>query len=213
MDKAVYLVSGGIDSPVAAYLGIMRGWKPLFLYFDNSPFTGKDTEERALRTIRRVMEATAIDGEILIVPHGRDLGIIVEKCRRNLTCLLCKRMMYRKAEKIATDYGCGAIVTGEILGEQASQTFRNLILDTTVIKTPLIRPLIGMNKREVEDIGRTIGTYDLSTTKAQGCSAAAIKARTHAKVGELEAEESKVPLEELVEEGVKGLRRPDAAGD
>jgi thiamine biosynthesis protein ThiI len=116
-------------------------------------------------------------------------------------------MMYRKAERIAADNGCGAVVTGEILGEQASQTFRNLILDTPVIKIPIIRPLIGMNKREVVDIGRTIGTYEISATKAQGCSAAAIKARTHAKWGEIETEESGLPIDELVEEGIRGLKR------
>jgi len=206
MDKAVYLVSGGIDSPAAAYLGIKRGWSPLFVYFDNYPFTGKDTEERALSTVKKIKSVTGVEGEVLIVPHGRDLDLFV-KGRRNLTCLLCKRMMYRKAERIASDHGCKAIVTGEILGEQASQTLRNLILNSAVINTPIIRPLIGMNKREVEGIARSIGTLEISATKAQDCTAASIKARTRARAEELEQEECGIPLCDLVEESIKGLRR------
>jgi len=204
MEKVLYLVSGGIDSPVAAYLGIESGWRPVFLYFDNTPFTGANTKERALRTIERVTRVSGIKGETIIVPHGRDLKIIVGRCKRNFSCLLCKRMMYRKAERIADKYGCGAIVTGEILGEQASQTLRNLILDSAVVRTPILRPLLGMNKLEVEGIAKEIGTFEISTSKAQPCSAAAVKARTRAKPEELEREERNIPFKELVEEGIRG---------
>jgi thiamine biosynthesis protein ThiI len=207
MEKAVYLVSGGTDSPVAAYLGICSGWKPVFVYFDNAPFTGADTKERALRTIERVTRVTGVKGETIIVPHGRDLEVIVGRCKRNFSCLLCKRMMYRKAERIADQHGCGVIVTGEILGEQASQTLRNLILDSTVVRTPILRPLLGMNKLEVEGIAKEIGTFEISTSRAQPCSATAVKARTRAKPEELEREEGKIPVEELLEEGVRGAVR------
>ena len=207
MERALYLVSGGIDSPVAAYLGIGRGWSPVFLYFDNTPFTAADTKERALKTVRRVIEATGVKGITITVPHGRDLEMIVERCRRNFSCLLCKRMMYRKAEKIADQFGCQAMVTGEILGEQASQTLRNLILDSAIIEIPILRPLLGMNKLEVEGIAKEIGTFEISTSRAQPCSAAAVKARTRAKPEELEREEEKIPIEDLVEEGVKGSVR------
>lgn len=207
MERALYLVSGGIDSPVAACLGIRKGWRPVFLYFDNAPFTGTDTKERALKTIKRVIEATGVEGEAIIVPHGRDLEIIVGRCSRNFSCLLCKRMMYRKAERIADRYGCGAIVTGEILGEQASQTLRNLILDSAIIDIPILRPLLGMNKLEVEGIAKEIGTFDISTSKAQPCSAAAVKARTRAKPEELDREERAIPVERLVEEGVRDAAR------
>ena len=207
METVLYLVSGGIDSPVAAYLGIRMGWKPVFIYFDNAPFTGADTKERALRTIERIKKITGVVGETIIVPHGRDLEMIVGRCKRNFSCLLCKRMMYRKAERIADQHGCGAIVTGEILGEQASQTLRNLILDSAVVSTPILRPLLGMNKLEVEGIGREIGTFEISTSRAQPCSAAAVKARTRAKPEELEREEGKITVEELVEEGIRGAVR------
>jgi thiamine biosynthesis protein ThiI len=203
MEKAVYLVSGGIDSPVATYLGIMKGWKPIFVYFDNSPFAGEGTKRRAMETIARVEAVTGVKGKTVIVPHGRDLTLIVERCRRNFSCLLCKRMMYRKAGRIAKDEGCQGLVTGEILGEQASQTLRNLVLDSAVVEAPLVRPLLGMNKLEVEAIARRIGTFEISTSRAEPCSAAAVKARTRAKAEELEREEAKLPIQELVAAGLK----------
>jgi thiamine biosynthesis protein ThiI len=207
MERLLYLVSGGIDSPVAAYLGVIRGWRPVFLYFDNSPFTAADTKERALRTIERVIMVTGVEGETIIVPHGKDLEMIVGKCRRNFSCLLCKRIMYRKAERIANQLGCEAVVTGEILGEQASQTLHNLILNSAIIDIPIMRPLLGLNKLEVEGIAKEIGTFEISTSRVQNCSAAAVKARTRAKLEELVMEEERIPIDELIEEGVRAAVR------
>lgn len=202
MERAVYLVSGGIDSPVAAYLGIMRGWKPTFVYFDTSPFAGDGGLERAMKTIARVETVTGAEGKTVVVPHGTDLAMIVERCKRNLSCLLCKRMMYRKAATIARYEGCKVIVTGEILGEQASQTLRNLILNSAVVDLPVFRPLIGMNKLEVEGVARRIGTFDISTSPAGPCTAAALKARTRARKEELDREEAKLPVQELLSSAV-----------
>ncbi len=203
-ERAVFMMSGGIDSPPAAYLGASAGWEPVFVYFDGRPFTGEDTMARALRTIRRVEEACGKRGKTLIIPHGRDLEEI-QKCRRNLSCVLCKRMMYRKAERVAQRFSCSAIVTGEILGEQASQTMHNLVVDSMVVDVPIVRPLIGMNKREVEAIARRIGTFEISTSKAQECSAQAIKARTRARPEEILKEEADMPIEMLIEEALRSL--------
>jgi thiamine biosynthesis protein ThiI len=204
MEKAVYLVSGGIDSPVAAYLGISRGWKPTFIYFDTAPFGGDRAKRKAMKTIRRVEAVTGVNGETLIVPHGQDLTLIVERCKRNFSCLLCKRMMYRKANQIAILRGCQGLVTGEILGEQASQTLQNLILDSAVVELPVARPLLGMNKLEVEAIAKRIGTFEISTSQSEPCTASAVKARTRAREEELEREEAKLPIAELVASGLKG---------
>ena len=209
MEKVVYLVSGGIDSPVAAYLGISRGWKPVFVYFDNSPFAGEDTKERAIKTVKRIIEVTREKGEMLIVPHGMDLKAIVGRCKSNLYCLLCKRMMYRKANAIAGLYGCEGLVTGEILGEQASQTMRNLVVNSAILKIPILRPLIGMNKLEVTDLAQRIGTLEISSIKAQACRAASIKARTRVKTIEIEREETKLPIDDFVVNAVKGMSRCD----
>lgn len=203
MEKAAYLISGGLDSPVAAYLGIKRGWKPLFVHFDNYPFTGEATKEKVLRIIDHLIKITGTHGGIILVPHGRDLELIVQRCRRNLSCLLCKRMMYRKAEIISKKYGCNAIVTGEIIGEQASQTLNNIALNSKTVSLPIIRPLLGMNKVDVESLARKIGTFEISSSSSEPCRAAAIKARTRANDAELIFEEEKIPVNALLEESIK----------
>ncbi len=203
MEKAVYLISGGIDSPVAAYLGIKKGWHPVFVHFDNYPFTDEAAKDKALKIINHLFEVTNVHGEVIVIPHGKDLESIIKNCKRNLSCLLCKRMMYRKAEIIARRYDCTGIVTGEIMGEQASQTLRNLILNSRVVRLPIIRPLLGMNKIEVENIAKRIGTFELSMLATKPCSAAAIKARTQANEAELAAEEAKIPVFSLLEEDIK----------
>jgi thiamine biosynthesis protein ThiI len=207
MEKALFLVSGGIDSPVAAYLGISKGWRPVFIHFDTSPFIGEGAKARAIETVRRVEAVTGVKGEMLVVPHGQDLTMIVERCRRSFSCLLCKRMMYRKAGRISEEEGCLGVVTGEILGEQASQTLRNLVLDSPVVEVPLVRPLIGMNKLEVEAIAKRIGTFEISTTRQGSCAAAAVKARTRAKEEELKREEAKLPILNLVGASLKGVEK------
>lgn len=210
-EKAIYLISGGMDSPVAAYLGVIKGWTPIYVYFDNRPFSGERELEKATALARRIMEATGIRGDMIVVPHGRDLDLIVNRCRRNLSCLLCKRLMYRKAEALAKIHGCSAIVTGEIVGEQASQTMHNLILNTSVVTIPIVRPLLGLNKTEVEAIAKRIGSYEISSIKSEVCAAAAVKARTLAKKAEIEGEEGLLPIDELVESGIreaKSIRLP-----
>jgi thiamine biosynthesis protein ThiI len=206
-DKVIYLVSGGIDSPVAAFLGISKGWKPVFLHFDTSPFIGEGAKARAIETVRRVEEVTGVVGETLVVPHRQDLAMIVERCMRSFSCLLCKRMMYRKAGRIAEREGCRGIVTGEILGEQASQTLRNLVLDSAVVDVPVVRPLLGMNKLEVEAIAKRIGTFSISTSYQGSCAAAAVKARTRAREEELAREEAKLPIQDLVDAGLRGVAK------
>jgi thiamine biosynthesis protein ThiI len=202
--RAIYLISGGMDSSIATYFGIRKGWKPIFLYFNNYPFTDIENKSKVIEIIRYIMNITNEYGEIIIAPHGRDLSIIIEKCRRNLSCLLCKRMMYRKAERIAKIYNCDFIVTGEIIGEQASQTIRNLLVNDKVIDMPIIRPLLGVNKVEVELLVKKLGISKMLTTSS--CRAASIKARTRVREEELIEEEKKIPIEELIEESIRGIQ-------
>lgn len=205
-EKAVYLISGGIDSPVAAYLGVAKGWDPVYVYFDNRPFSGEGELGKATALARHISEVTGVRGEMFVVPHGRDLDLVVKRCRRNLSCLLCKRLMYRKAEALAKVRGCSAIVTGEIVGEQASQTIHNLVLNTSTVGIPIVRPLLGFNKTEVESVAKRIGSYEISAEKSEGCTAAAVKARTLARRSEIEGEEGLLPIGELVDSGIRGAR-------
>ena len=205
-EKAVCLVSGGIDSPVAAWLAMKKGCTPVFVYFDNSPFTDETTQQRAVETIKKLKQhSTEKSFRIYLVPHGNDLNDILRNCPRNLTCVLCKRMMYRVAEKIALKEGGEAMVTGEIIGEHASQTLRNLHIESQAVsKTTLLRPLIGMDKTEVESIARKIGTFNESAKPAQSCRGPPPKPRTRARLEEVLKAEERLRIESMVERDLKG---------
>jgi len=204
--RAICLVSGGIDSPVAAWFAIKKGCTPVFVYFDNSPFTDETTRQRAIEAIEKLKQHAPGKGvKLYVVPHGDDLAEILKNCPRNLTCVLCKRMMYRVAEKIAVREDAEAIVTGEIIGEHASQTLRNLHVENLVIsKTTMLRPLIGMNKTEVESIARKIGTFDASTKPASSCTGPPPKPRTRARLEEVLEAEARLRIEDMIERDLKG---------
>jgi len=205
--KVVCLVSGGIDSPVAAWLTMKKGLTPVFVYFDNSPFTDETTQQRALEAIKKLSQLASKKGvKLYIVPHGDDLAEILRNCPRNLTCVLCRRMMYRLAEKIALKEGAEAIVTGEIIGEHASQTLRNLCVENEALsKVTILRPLIGMNKTEVESIARKIGTFDASTKPASCCTGPPSKPRTRARLEEVHKAEEHLNIEGMIERNLKGV--------
>lgn len=204
--KAICLVSGGIDSPVAAWLAMKKGCTPVFVYFDNSPFTDETTQQRALETIKKVKQHTSEKSvKLYIVPHGDDLADILRNCPRNLTCVLCRKMMYRVAERIALMEKAEAIVTGEIIGEHASQTLRNLHVENLAVsRTTVLRPLIGMNKTEVESLARKIGTFDNSTKPASCCTGPPPKPRTRAKMEEVLEAERSLNIEDMIERDLKG---------
>jgi len=206
-EKVVCLVSGGIDSPVAAWLAMKKGLTPVFVYFDNSPFTDETTQQRALEAMKKLSQhASEKDIKLYIVPHGNDLADILRNCPRNLTCVLCRRMMYRVAEKIALKEGAEAIVTGEIIGEHASQTLRNLRVENEALsKATVLRPLIGMNKTEVESIARKIGTFDTSTKPASCCTGPPPKPRTRASMEEVHKAEKRLNIEDMIERNLKGV--------
>lgn len=205
--KVVCLVSGGIDSPVAAWLAMKKSCVPVFVYFDNSPFADETTRQRALEAIKKLRQKDSEKtARLYIVPHGDDLADILRNCPRELTCVLCRRMMYRVAEKIALEEGAEALVTGEIIGEHASQTLRNLRVESEALTTlTVLRPLAGMNKIEVESLARKIGTFDASTKPASCCSGPPPKPRTRARFEEVLEAERSLKIEGMIERDLKSL--------
>lgn len=204
-NKAVCLVSGGIDSPVAAWLVIRKGCTPIFVYYDNYPFSDETSKQRALDTIKKLTDYLGgLQAKVYVIPHGNDLTDIVNNCPRRLTCILCKRMMYRVAEKVAKKEGAEAIVTGEIIGEHASQTLRNLrVMNTALKNVCVLRPLVGMSKLEVEHLARKIGTFEVSTRPSLCCSANPPQPRTRAKLDEVENAEKRLDIENMIKRDFK----------
>jgi thiamine biosynthesis protein ThiI len=206
--RVVGLLSGGIDSAVACWMVMKRGCPVVPVYFDNVPFTDETTTERALNVAEVLFDwAVGFPRRVYVVQHGENLKKIIENCSRKFTCLLCKRMMYRIAERLTDMIGAEGIVTGEAIGEQASQTITNLrVLSNAVQKYPIHRPLLGFDKAETEIIARKIGTYKISSRKARGCTAVPSKPATMAKLEEVMEAEEKLNIKEMIESAIKSLK-------
>ncbi len=206
--KVVCLVSGGIDSPVASWLAMRKSCIPVFVFFDNYPFADETTKQRAVEAIKRLSNyAHGKKLKVHVIPHGDDLTDILRNCQRSLTCVLCRRMMYRLAEKIALLEGADAIVTGEIIGEHASQTLVNLrVEDQAISDITILRPLLGMNKQEVENLARKIGTFDASTKAASCCTGPPPKPRTQARLEEIREAEQHLNIEKMISRDLEGTK-------
>ncbi|WXG40506.1 MAG: tRNA uracil 4-sulfurtransferase ThiI [Candidatus Freyarchaeum deiterrae] len=188
--KIVSLFSGGIDSPVAAWLMMKRGCKIIPIYFDNSPYTDQSTLNRAMSVIKILREYATHDRFYMyVVSHGKTLEKVINQAPRNLTCLLCKRTLYRVATAIAEREGAKGIVTGESLGQVASQTLDNLTILNESTNLPVYRPLIGLDKLEIEEIARKIGTYESSSINVTSCGAVPKKPATRAKLEKVKSAE------------------------
>lgn len=170
--KVVSLLSSGIDSPVATYLMMKRGCEVVALNFDNDPYTTeKATEffEELVEQLKTYASGSTI--ETKIVKYGEYL----EKCKTDapdkMTCILCKSGMFKIAEKFAEEIGALAIVDGSSVGQVASQTLPNILATRSGVTMPILSPVIGLDKREIEDIAKKIGTFEISKKDDGGCSA------------------------------------------
>ena len=141
-----------------------------------------------------------------MVPHGQNLTEIRERGVERLTCILCKRLMYRVAERIAELEHAEGIVTGEVIGEHASQTLPNLRVLTSAIQHPIYRPLLGLDKVQIEQLARKIGTYELSTQPVTECTAVPRRPSTRARLVEVEEVERRLDVWGMVERSLKSMR-------
>ncbi len=197
--KMVALVSGGIDSPVAAWLMMKRGCEIIPVYVNNDPFSDETTRQRALECIR-VLQTWAPGHSLKVyeVPGGEAQVSFLSDCQRRYTCVLCRRMMYRIAAGIMEKERAHGIITGVSLGQVASQTSQNMLAETCGIHVPIYHPLIALDKTEIVDMARNIGSYDASTRPATCCTAVPEKPATSARCGDVCGEEAKIDVEELL---------------
>jgi thiamine biosynthesis protein ThiI len=205
--KLVGLFSGGIDSAVGLWLVMKRGSPVVLVYFDNGPFTDEATTEGAYRVAEVLFSwAVGFPRKVYVVQHGENLKQIMET-HRKYSCLLCKRMMYRVAERLAEQLRAEGIVTGEAIGEQASQTLTNLrVLNAAVKEYPVHRPLLGFDKGETEAIARKIGTYKFSSKKAGACTAVPYQPSTKAKLEDVIKAEEKLDIEAMIERSLESIK-------
>ena len=178
--KLLALISGGIDSPVAAYIMDRAGADVTLLHMDNRPFADDRSIEKVAALAERLRTVTGSPLPLYSSPHGMSQKKISETCDRNYQCVLCKRTMLRTAQELAGRLGCNGIVMGDSLGQVASQTLKNLRYVNHGLSIPVIRPLIGYDKIEIEGVAKEIGTYDISVIRSEGCSIVPSKPITEA---------------------------------
>ncbi|MFQ5881058.1 MAG: tRNA uracil 4-sulfurtransferase ThiI [Candidatus Methylomirabilales bacterium] len=166
--KVLALVSGGIDSPVAAYRMMRRGCLVTFVHFHGAPFLDRRTQEKT-REIVKFLTRFQYASRLYLVPFGEVQREVVVSSPAPYRVLLYRRLMARIAEHLAGLEGAKALVTGESLGQVASQTLENLTVIEEAVKLPLLRPLIGMDKEEISEQAKEIGTYEVSIQPDQDC--------------------------------------------
>ena len=201
--KLVSLISSGIDSPVATYLLSKKAEEIILVHGDIQPFTDKREIENFLQLARHLKKITSCSLKVYLVPHGSSLSTFKQNCNNKFTCVFCKRMLLRYAEKIAKKEGAEAIVMGDSLGQVASQSLQNIRTIGQAVKNPILRPLIGLDKEDVVKIAKEIGTYALSILPSNGCNAVPNKPSTRARLEQILDEESKLNVDELLNESVK----------
>lgn len=207
--RSVFLISGGIDSPVAAWLLIRKGVEPVFAYFDNYPLCDQAAEGIALETIRKVCERTKVqNSHVFVVSHSPDLQEILSKCPTKFACMLSRRVMFRVAERIAERENCSAIVTGDAVGQKASQTLQNIVAaDCVLSKVRVLRPLVGMNKQQIVTYAKEIGTYEISIRPGvASCGVPTNNPSTSAKRDQLADFEGALDMEGMVSRDVQNAR-------
>ncbi|MCP9447537.1 MAG: tRNA 4-thiouridine(8) synthase ThiI [Nitrospira sp.] len=166
--KVVSLLSGGIDSPVAAYRMLKRGCRAVFVHFSGRPLVSRASEEKA-RDLVKLLTSYQYTSRLYIVPFGEIQRDIVLNTPAPFRVVLYRRMMLRIAEHIAERERCWGMVTGDSLGQVASQTPENLSVIGEAATLPILRPLIGMDKIEITDEARKLGTYEISIEPDQDC--------------------------------------------
>lgn len=217
--KVLALLSGGIDSPVAAWRMARRGAHVDFVHFSGQPFADPSSARQATRLARHLSPWT-LRSKLWMIRFGDIQSEIVTSSPQELRIVLYRRMMMRIAEALARREGAGALVTGECLGQVASQTLPNLtVIGEAVKELPVLRPLIGFDKLEIESTGKQIGSYEISIQPHQDCCVLFIprQVTTAARPVDIAEAESALEVEALVEKAVAnaevidvGLKAPRA---
>src|SRR2546426_1410964 len=191
--KVVVLLSGGIDSPVAAWKMIKRGCTPVFVHFHSFPYTNKESQEKA-KQIARLLSEYALRAKLYLVPFAEVQRHIMVDTPLDTRVILYRRYMLRLAEQIARREKARVLVTGDSVGQVASQTIENIDVISRAVSMPTLRPLIGDDKIEIIEIARQIGTYEISIQPDQDCCSLFVPKHPETKANLAEIEKSEAQL-------------------
>ena len=206
--RAVSLLSGGIDSPVASWMIAKRGIALEMVHFFSYPYTSEEAKHKVL-DLAKLLTPWCGNLIVHVVPFTAIQEELRRKCPEELFTVLMRRFMMRIAEKVAQRIGAGAIVTGECLGQVASQTIEAMRATSAVTTLPILRPVVGMDKEEIVRIARKINTFETSILPYEDCCTVFTPRhpRLRPVLGELEAAEAALDVEGLVQAAVEGIER------
>jgi thiamine biosynthesis protein ThiI len=208
--RVACLLSGGIDSPVAAYRLMRRGCSVLFIHFHSYPILSRASQEK-VREIAELLTRYQLKSRLVLVPFGDLQQRVVLAVPPELRVVIYRRLMLRIAERIARRWRARALVTGEVIGQVASQTLENMttIADATTLE--VLRPLVGMDKDEIAREAERIGTFPISIIPDQDCCTLFIPRHpaTRARVTDATQAEQALPIEEMVDAAVQAASRED----
>lgn len=196
-------MSGGIDSPVSLYYLLRQGHELLTVHMDNRPFTDDSPLEKVIDHLQILRDRFQQPIPLYVVPHGTTQITLMRNTDRHVGCVLCRRFMWRSAERIAEREGASFLATGEALGQVASQTLSNMRSATVSVKLPIVRPLIGFDKREIETVAKEIGTYGISTRPGLCCQAVPDRPATRSNLVQILGEEERLDVDQIIDDCVR----------
>ena len=197
--KVMCLLSGGIDSPVAAWRLIRRGCRAYFVHFHSYPILSRTSQDKA-RELVKLLTRHQLRSRLFVVPFGGVQQQVVLSVPPPLRVVIYRRLMVRIAERLARDVGAHALVTGDVVGQVASQTIDNLTVVERAATMPVLRPLIGYDKEEITSEARRLGTYETSIVQDDDCCTLFTPRfpATHASAVAAERSESALDIDALV---------------
>ena len=200
MEKALLLVSGGIDSPVAGFVAKEK-FSLEAIHFSQVPFTDSSPEEKSLAATKKLGLK-----ELIVVEAGKELQFIADNTYREYYFVLMKIFFMKASEQIAKQKGMNYLVTGESLGQVSSQTMNNLQTINSQVEIEILRPLMFLEKQEIVDISKKEGFFASSCGKEMCDALASGKPKTKTKIEKVAREMVKCKMDELVKEAIKKIR-------
>lgn len=196
-------MSGGIDSPVALDLMLRQGHEMLAVHLDNRPFTDDSPLAKIVDHLALLRSRHHQPIPLYVVPHGPTQVTLMRNTDRHVGCVLCRRFMWRSAERLAEREAASFLTTGEALGQVASQTLSNMRTATAAVKLPIVRPLIGLDKQEIERLAKSLGTYEISTRPGVCCQAVPDRPATRSDLVQIGGQEALLDVDQMVDDCVR----------